>query len=101
MPARVSDAGARIGANRGAVCADGSRPFDNQAPGRVIKTQEIELAARRSVEHIREGHRRWRAKGGDSRRLHRDIEGVLQDPWRQHVPDDIRRDGAEAHLTAA
>ncbi len=75
------------------------RALDHQPPGRVIKAQEVLFRAWGCIEHVRERHRCRRREGRDSRRLHRDIERVLQHARRQHVAHQFRRHRADPDLT--
>ena len=99
MPAWMSDARSRVRTNGEAVRRNGRGAFNHKTAGRVIEAKEIQLGAWRRVEHIGKGHRRGRGESGNTRRLHSDIEGVLEQTGRQHISHEFRRNHANADLS--
>lgn len=101
MPPRLRNPLSRISRYRLPIRRHRRCPLDHQPARRVIEAQEVELLSRRRVEDIGEGDLQRRRKRRHSRRLNRDVEGMLQHARRQHVAHQFGRHGADPDLTAA
>ena len=101
MPTGRTHAGAFIRHHRQAVGRHRAGAVDHQHAGGVVKTQDVELGARRGVEDVGEGDLQGLSEHRHAWGLDGDVEGVLQHTRRQHVFDQCGRHGGNAHLHVA